>query len=279
MSLSRIAKQLGLIGLMIFGVTGSAFADQPRNWQLGYQEAVTPVMEKITSFHNLLLWITIGITIFVFVLLAIVMIRFNERANPVPRKFTHNTFLEVIWTLGPILVLVGILVPSMQLLRLQDQIPPAEFTIKATGYQWYWGYEYPDQGGFDYLANMVPEDELQDGQPRLLATDNAVVVPVGANVRMLVTAADVIHNWAIPAFGVKMDAVPGRINETWFRADVEGTYYGQCSELCGQRHAFMPIQVEVVSREEFNTWIREQGGTVMTQTTTDEIDVASAIAN
>ncbi len=278
MSLSRIAKQIGLIGLMMFGVTGSALADQPREWQLGFQEAVTPVMTMVTDFHNLLLWIIIGITIFVFALLGIIFVRFNARANPVASTFTHNTMLEVIWTLVPIIILVVITIPSMRLLYLQDVIPEADFTVKATGYQWYWGYQYPDHGGIEYLANMVPTDELQEGQPRLLATDNPVVVPVGATVRLVVTAADVIHNWAMPAFGIKIDAVPGRINESWFRADVEGTYYGQCSELCGQRHAFMPIQVEVVSQEEFQAWILTQGGEMpqVSDAQTETIDVAAA---
>jgi len=274
-SLSRIAKQICLIGLMIIGVTGPALADQPRDWQLGFQESVTPVMTLITDFHNLLLWIITAITLFVFLLLTIVMIRFNERSNPKPSKFTHHTMLEVVWTLVPIIILVVIAIPSMQLLYLQDDLSQQEmdFTIKATGYQWYWGYEYPDHG-VDFLANMVA-----DGEPRLLETDNAVVVPVGATVRVVVTAADVIHNWAVPAFGTKMDAVPGRINETWFRADVEGTYYGQCSELCGQRHAFMPIQVEVVSQAEFDAWVQEQGGTAIAHSEQETIDVAAAIGN
>jgi len=210
-----------------------------------------------------LLWVITIIAVFVLLLMLFVFVRFNNRANPEPQKFSHNTLIEVIWTGVPVLILMLIAVPSLRLLFLEDVIPEADFTIKATGYQWYWGYEYPDQGIGEYFANMVAEEDLQEGQPRLLATDNAVVVPVGATVRVLVTGADVIHNWAMPPFGIKMDAVPGRINETWFRALEEGTYYGQCSELCGQRHAFMPIEVRVVSLNEFNSWVEGQGGTVI----------------
>lgn len=277
-SLTRIAKQTGLIGLMGLGMTAPALADQPRDWQLGFQDAVTPVMVAINDFHNLLLWITIGITLFVFALLAIVFIRFNERANPTPKTFSHNTALEIAWTLVPIFILVGIAIPSMKLLYLQDVIPPAEFTIKATGQQWHWVYEYPDHGGFEFLADMVPEEDLEEGQPRLLTATESVVVPVNATVRVLVTASDVIHNWAMPSFGIKLDAVPGRINETWFRVTEEGTYYGQCSELCGMDHAFMPIQVEVVSQEEFDIWIAEQRelAGLPAEMPTNEIDVAAA---
>ena len=263
MSLSRTLKQIFLIGLMVVGVTGAAYAAGPQDWQMNFQPAVTPVMQQIESFHTLLLWVITIIAVFVLLLMLFVFVRFNNRANPEPQKFSHNTLIEVIWTGVPVLILMLIAVPSLRLLFLEDVIPEADFTIKATGYQWYWGYEYPDQGIGEYFANMVAEEDLQEGQPRLLATDNAVVVPVGATVRVLVTGADVIHNWAMPPFGIKMDAVPGRINETWFRALEEGTYYGQCSELCGQRHAFMPIEVRVVSLNEFNSWVEGQGGTVI----------------
>jgi len=262
-SLSRTLKQIFLIGLMVVGVTGAAYAAGPQDWQMNFQPAVTPVMQQIESFHTLLLWVITIIAVFVLLLMLFVFVRFNNRANPEPQKFSHNTLIEVIWTGVPVLILMLIAVPSLRLLFLEDVIPEADFTIKATGYQWYWGYEYPDQGIGEYFANMVAEEDLQEGQPRLLATDNAVVVPVGATVRVLVTGADVIHNWAMPPFGIKMDAVPGRINETWFRALEEGTYYGQCSELCGQRHAFMPIEVRVVSLNEFNSWVEDQGGTVI----------------
>ncbi len=282
MSLSRTFKQILPIGVLMLVVGGSAFAGEPAQpWQIAFQPAVTPVMEAITGFHNFLLWIITAIAVFVLSLLMYVFIRFNARANPTPQKFSHNTMIEVVWTMIPVLILVAISIPSMRLMFLQDVIPEADFTIKATGYQWYWGYEYPDHGGFGFYANMVPDDELQDDQLRLLATDAPLVVPVNATVRVVVTAADVIHNWAMPAFGIKMDAVPGRINETWFQVSEEGTYYGQCSELCGLRHAFMPIQVEVVSQAEFDAWVLEQGGVAMlpAETQSDSIDVAAAAQN
>ncbi len=273
MSLSRTLKQFCFIGFTFLITAGAAFATGPEPWQMNFQPAVTPVMQETNDFHMLLLWIITAIAAFVLLLMIYVFIRFNARANPEPQQFSHNTLLEVIWTAVPILILVLIAIPSLRLLFLQDVIPEADFTIKTTGYQWYWGYEYPDHGIGEYFANMVPEEALAEGQPRLLATDNPVVVPVGATVRLLVTAGDVLHNWAMPPFGIKMDAVPGRMNETWFQALEEGTYYGQCSELCGQLHAFMPIEVRVVSQREFNTWVRAQGGTVLAQAET--IDVAA----
>lgn len=224
--------------------------------QLGFQEAVTPVMEDIESFHNFLMIIVSGVVIVVSLLLLYVIFRFNKKANPIPSKTSHNTMIEVLWTVVPVLLLVIIAIPSFRLLYKQLVIPPADMTIKATGNQWYWGYEYPDNGDLSFDANMVPDDELE-GRPRLLATDNPVVVPVNATVRVIVTGADVIHAWAVPAFGVKVDAVPGRLNETWFKATKIGTYYGQCSELCGQAHAFMPIEVHVVSQEDFNAWLEK----------------------
>ncbi|MGC6512758.1 MAG: cytochrome c oxidase subunit II [Parvibaculales bacterium] len=235
----------------------TAFAAQPEPWQLGFQPAATDMMSRITSFNNFLLYLMTAITLLVLALMVYVMIRFNAKANPEPSKTSHNTLIEVIWTVVPILILVVIAIPSFRLLYDQVELPEADMTIKATGYQWYWGYEYPDHGDFAFDAIMLEDDELQAGQPRLLATDNAVVVPVNATVRVVVTSADVIHNWAMPAFGNKMDAIPGRLNETWFRAEKTGTYYGQCSELCGIRHAFMPIMVKVVEQEEFAAWVEE----------------------
>lgn len=239
------------------GLIGGALAAQPVPMQMGLQDPATPIMEEIIWFDNFLLYIITAITLFVTALLLIVMVRFNAKANPEPSKTTHNTFLEVVWTVVPVLILIAIAIPSFRLLYHQVEIPEADMTVKAVGYQWYWGYEYPDHGDFAFDSIMLEDDELEAGQPRLLATDTAMVVPVGATVRVIVTAADVIHNWAVPAFGVKMDAVPGRLNETWFRATKTGTFYGQCSELCGVRHAFMPIMVEVVSQEEFAAWVEE----------------------
>lgn len=224
--------------------------------QLGFQAAATPVMEDIESFHHFLMFIVTGVVVVVSLLLLYVIFRFNSKANPTPSKTSHNTAIEVLWTVVPVLLLVIIAIPSFRLLYKQLVIPAADMTIKATGNQWYWGYEYPDNGDLTFDANLVPEDELE-GRPRLLATDNAVVVPVNATVRVIVTGADVIHSWAVPAFGVKVDAVPGRLNETWFKATKTGIYYGQCSELCGQGHAFMPIEVHVVSQEDFNIWLEK----------------------
>ena len=239
----------------VTGFSAAALAAQPYPWQTGFQAAVTPVMEEITSFHNLLLVLIIAITIFVTALMIYVMWRFSAKNNPEPTKTSHNTLLEVIWTAVPIMILVVISVPSLKLLYLEDKAPNAEMTLKVTANQFYWNYEYPDQGGFAFDATMVDDEDLKEGQPRLLTTDEAVVVPVNTEVRVLLAAADVIHAWAVPAFGVKTDAVPGRLNETWFKATKEGTYYGQCSELCGTNHGFMPIMVKVVSKEDFAKWV------------------------
>jgi cytochrome c oxidase subunit II len=213
-------------------------------------------MEQVTSFHNLLLIIITLISIFVLLLLVWVMVKFNERANPNPSRTTHNTTIEVLWTVIPVVILVVIAIPSFKLLYYSDVIPKADMTIKATGNQWYWNYQYPDHGKFSYDANMVDTKDLKPGQPRLLTVDNRIVVPVDTIVRVQVTASDVLHAWAMPAFGVKVDAVPGRLNETWFGpVKKEGVYYGQCSELCGSRHGFMPIAVEVVSKAKFDAWV------------------------
>jgi cytochrome c oxidase subunit II len=231
-----------------------AGSGQPTNWQLGFQQSATPVMDNITWFHDLLLIIITVITLFVLALLAYIVVRFNAKANPTPSKTTHNTLLEVVWTVVPVLILFAIVIPSFKLLFLQLTIPQADLTIKATGKQWFWTYNYPDQK-FEFDSLMVQEKDLKKDQPRLLAVDNEVVVPVNKVVRMQVIGADVIHAWAMPSFGVKIDAVPGRLNETWFKAEREGVYYGQCSELCGKDHAFMPIAVRVVKEADYNSWI------------------------
>jgi len=230
---------------------------QPTPWHIGLQPSVSPVSDQMHNFHNLLLWIITLITIFVLVLLVYVIVRFRASANPVPSKTSHHTLVEVVWTVVPILILIVIAVPSFKLLYFADKAPDAKLTIKAIGHQWYWSYEYPDNGNFTFDANIVQDADLKAGQPRLLTADNVVVVPVNTDVRVLVTAADVIHSWAMPAFAVKKDGVPGRLNETWFRAEREGTFYGQCSELCGQLHGYMPIEVKVVSQEAFAKWVEE----------------------
>lgn len=227
-------------------------------WQMGLQDPVTPIAKQIYSFHTFVNILIIVIALFVLALMIWVMLRYNERANPVPSRTTHHTLLEVAWTVIPVVILVVIAIPSFRLLFAQYDFPKADLTIKATGNQWFWSYEYPDTPGLTVDSLMVEQDSLQPGQPRLLTVDNDVVVPVNKNVIVQVTASDVIHDWAVPAFGIKIDAVPGRLMTTWFRAEKEGTYHGQCSELCGQRHAFMPITVRVVSEDEFKKWVAEK---------------------
>jgi cytochrome c oxidase subunit 2 len=233
-----------------------AGSGQPTNWQLGFQQSATPVMDNITWFHDFLLIVITVITLFVLALLLIIVVKFNARANPTPSRTTHNTLLEVAWTVIPVIILVAIAVPSFRLLFFQLTIPQADLTIKATGKQWFWTYSYPDQK-FEFDSLMVQEKDLKPGQPRLLAVDNEIVVPVNKTVRVQVIGADVIHAWAVPSFGVKIDAIPGRLNETWFKAEREGVYYGQCSELCGKDHAFMPIAVRVVKEADYNSWIEQ----------------------
>src|ERR1041385_6553119 len=229
---------------------------QPHPWQLGLQRGVTPVMDDIIWFHDFLLYLIVAITLFVLGLLVIVVIKFNARANPTPSRPTHNTTIEVIWTVVPVLILVTIAVPSFRLLFYQLNTPKADVTVKATGKQWFWSYQYPDSK-FEFDSLMVQEKDLKPGQPRLLAVDNEMVVPVNKIVKVLTTGADVIHAFAVPSFGIKIDAIPGRLNETWFKAEREGTYYGQCSELCGRDHAFMPITVHVVSDQAYNAWLAD----------------------
>lgn len=231
------------------GAALAATAGQPSPWEYTLQPSASPIMDNITWFHNFLLWIITAITVFVLILLITVAVRFNARSNPVPSKTTHNTLIEVVWTIVPVLILVGIAVPSFRLLFHQLEVPKADLTIKATGKQWYWSYAYPDNGKFEFDSLMVA-----DKQPRLLAVDNEVVVPVNKVVRIQTIGADVIHSFAIPSFGIKIDAIPGRLNETWFKAEKTGIYYGQCSELCGRDHAFMPIAVRVVTQDQFKTW-------------------------
>ena len=234
-----------------------AFANQPKEWQLGFQNPASDGMRDIVNFHNnLLLPIIIAITVFVLFLMLYACVRFRASANPNPSKRTHNVTVEILWTLIPCLILIVMAVPSFKILYKQDTIPKADLTIKAIGYQWYWGYEYPDEN-IIFESYMIEEKDLKADQPRLLTVDHEVVVPVNKVVKVLITANDVLHAWALPSFGVKRDAVPGRINETWFKAEKEGTYYGQCSELCGIKHAFMPITVKVVSEEDYQEWLSE----------------------
>jgi cytochrome c oxidase subunit 2 len=242
--------------LAVFGSGAFAFAQdgQPHPWQLGLQASATPVMDDIIWFHDFLLYLITAITLFVLALLVIVMVKFNARSNPVPSRTTHNTFIEVIWTVVPVLILVAIAVPSFRLLFYELKVPPADVTIKATGKQWFWSYSYPD-AKFEFDSLMTQTKDLKPGQPRLLTVDNEMVVPVNKVVHVLTVGADVIHSFAVPSFGIKIDAIPGRINETWFKAERVGTYYGQCSQLCGRDHAFMPISVRVVTDQEYAAWL------------------------
>ena len=254
-----VLKRLTALAAMVTPgllIGGAAFAGsgQPSPWQLGFQQAATPVMENIVWFHDFLLYLIVAITIFVLALLVIVVVRFNARANPNPSRTTHNTLLEVMWTLVPVIILVAIAVPSFKLLFLELTIPEADVTVKATGKQWYWSYSYPD-AKFEFDSLMLKEGERKADQPRLLAVDNELVVPVNKVIRVQVIGSDVIHAFAVPSFGIKIDAVPGRLNETWFKATREGMYYGQCSELCGRDHAFMPIAVRVVSDRDYTAWL------------------------
>jgi cytochrome c oxidase subunit II len=258
-----------MIMAVLFAVLGApmAFAGtgQPSPWQLNFQGSVTEVMDFIHDFHNWLMVLITLITLFVLGLLIYVMVRFRESRNPIPSKTTHHAGLEVAWTVIPVLILVAISIPSFRLLKLQLVTPTADITIKATGYAWYWGYEFSkESGGVTIEQRILSKGDQSNaiagpnGEPRLLAVDNEVVVPVNKVVKVLVTAADVLHAFAVPSFGIKVDATPGRINETWFKANREGVYYGQCSELCGQYHAFMPIAIRVVSEKKFAAWIDEK---------------------
>ncbi len=244
--------------LLTLFVTNTAFADYPRPWQLGFQEAATPVMERLNDLHNILLVIIFAISIFVFVLLVYTCIRFSKKNNPTPSQNTHNTLLEIIWTAVPVILLVAIAIPSMRFLYFSQKIENAEMTLKIIGNQWYWSYQYPDNGNISFDSYIIKDKDLKPGQLRLLEVDNHVVLPVDTNIRLQLTAADVIHSWAMPSFGTKLDAVPGKLNETWIRVTKTGTYYGQCSELCGVGHGFMPIAVDVVSKEDFAKWVDSQ---------------------
>ena len=256
-SLARLSVMAALLGL---GATAAIAAGtgQPEPWQIAMQNPVTDLARGAHRFHTWLVWIITAISLFVLALLVAIIVKFNEQTNPSPSRTTHNTMLEVAWTIVPVLILVAIAIPSFRLLRAQLIIPKADVVLKAVGHAWYWEYEYPaDQGGFKFDSNMLETKDLKPGQPKLLAVDNEVVVPVGKVVRVQTTAADVLHSWAVPSFGFKLDAIPGRLNEMWFQAQREGIYYGQCSELCGNGHPYMPIAVRVVSEDAYRAWLDE----------------------
>ncbi len=242
----------------LFGFVNLSLADgAPNSWQIGFQDAASPLMEEFTKFHNELLYIIVAVSIFVMLLLAYVVIKFNAKANKVPSKTTHNTFIEIIWTAVPVIILLIIMIPSIKVLKMAEEIPEAELTVKVIGYQWYWGYQYPDNQDINFNSMMIPDNEIKPGEKRLLSVDNPIVLPIDTSIRVQLTSADVIHSWAVPSLGVKKDAVPGRLNETWLKIDKVGTYYGQCSELCGQGHGFMPIEIKAVSKADFKKWVKK----------------------
>ncbi len=232
------------------------WASEPYPWQMNFQKAASPVTQKITAFHDILLIIIGAIAALVCGLLAFIVYRFRASKNPTPLRTSHNVLLEVVWTLLPVVILVGIAIPSWKLIFYLDKTTEPEMTLKVTGKMWLWGYEYPEHE-ITFDSHMIESQDLHSGQLRLLTVDNQVVIPVDTNIRLLFTATDVLHSWTVPAFGVKKDCVPGRLNEAWVRVEREGTYYGQCSELCGKKHGFMPIVVQAVSKEAFKDWIAE----------------------
>ena len=244
-----------LVGLVALAAVG--WAAEPKPWELGMQPPATPVKDRMNDFHNELLVIICLITVFVLGLLLYVMVRFNARRHPVPTQTSHNPLIEILWTVIPVLILVIIAIPSFKLMYYMDRVPNPDMTIKVTGHQWYWSYEYPDQNGLSFDSNLIPDADLKPGQKRLLDVDNPLVVPVGAVIRVYVTGTDVIHSWFVPSFGVQEYAVIGRLNETWMKVEREGVYYGQCNQICGVNHAFMPIKIQALSKDDFQRWLVE----------------------
>ncbi len=265
-------RGLGLLGWvaaitgLVFGIAGSAMAQQkvvgaPHDWQMGFPPSYTPVMERVASLHDLLLVIITLISLFVLVLLIYVVFRFHAARNPVPTTVTHNTVLEIAWTIIPILILVVIAIPSFRLLYFGDKAQDAAMTVKVTGHQWYWQYEYPDQGNFSVESRILTEADrtkMKPDQPRMLAVDNEMVIPAGTTIRLIGTGADVMHGWTVWGFGIKKTVIPGRLNEGWINVPKEGIYFGQCSQICGQDHSYMPIAVRVVSKPDFDAWVAKQ---------------------
>jgi cytochrome c oxidase subunit 2 len=253
-----------LLGLAVAAVAlvavyaGPVLADQPRPWEMGMQESATPVHDRLASLHSLLLVLITVITLFVLGLLLYTIMRFRASRNPAPTRTAHNTTLEVLWTAIPVIILVIIAIPSLRLLYYQDRTHDAQLTLKVTGYQWYWGFEYPDQNNLQVESHLVADEDLQPGQLRLLEVNNRALVPVGTNIRVLVTSNDVIHSFFVPSSGVQVYGIAGRTNETWLNFDRPGVYRGQCNQICGLNHGYMPIVIEAVSREQFDRWVAEQ---------------------
>ena len=245
---------VGLAGATLVGFAGAALAAEPQPWELGFQPAATPITERIHAFHDELLIIITAITIFVMALLLYVIVRFSAKRHPVPSRTSHNSMIEILWTVIPILILVTIAIPSFKLMYYMDEVPKADMTIKVTAHQWYWSYEYPDQKvGFD--SNVIQDKDLKPGQKRLLDVDNPLVVPADTTIRVQITGTDVIHSWFVPSFGIQEYAIIGRLNEAWMRVLKPGTYYGECNQICGVNHAFMPIEVKVLPKDDFQKWL------------------------
>jgi cytochrome c oxidase subunit 2 len=260
----RIVKGLlAVVAGIVFSFTAAPFAwaqgvvGAPQPWEMGMQRSYGPIKDRIIDLHNLILAIITFITVLVAALLVWVMIRYNAKRNPVPSQTSHNTVLEIAWTVIPVLILVVIAIPSFRLIYYQDRTPDPDLTIKVTGHQWYWEYQYPDQGNIDIESRIVHDEDLKPGQIRLLAVDNQLVIPVGKKIRVLTSSTDVIHSFFIPAFGVQRYAIPGRTIETWMEADRIGTFYGECNQICGQDHSRMPISVKAVSEADFKAWVEE----------------------
>lgn len=250
------ARRIGWAAAMVAVSATVAWADRPREWQLGFQDSVTPTQDRLADLHNLLLVIITLITVFVLGLLVYVCLRFRASRNPVPSKTSHHTWLEIFWTAAPVVILVVIAIPSFKLLYFADKAVDPDMTVKVQAHQWYWSYEYPDQQiAFD--SNMIADSDLKEGQLRLLEVDNRMVVPVGKKVQVLVTTSDVMHSFFIPSFGVQIYSTPGRINETWFQVDKAGVYYGQCNQICGLNHSYMPIVVQAMEQAEYDAWLAE----------------------
>jgi cytochrome c oxidase subunit 2 len=255
-AMARAVLVLALAVAGFVAIAAVAGAAEPKPWEIGFQPPATPVKDRLSAFHDdLLMPIITVITVFVLGLLVYVMWRFNQRRNPVPSRTSHNTVIEMLWTVVPVLILVIIAIPSFKLMYYMDRVPNPEMTIKVTGHQWYWSYEYPDQDGLTFDSNIIPEDQLKPGQKRLLDVDNPLVVPADTTIRVLITGTDVIHSWFVPSFGVQEYAIVGRLNESWMKVEHAGTYYGQCNQICGVNHAFMPIKVEAISKDSFQRWL------------------------
>jgi cytochrome c oxidase subunit 2 len=253
----RALAVLSLAAIWIAATAAVAWAEGPRPWEIGMQPPATPVKERLEAFHNELLVIIFLIALFVLGLLLYVIVRFHHSRNPVPTRTSHNTVVEMLWTVVPVVILVIIAIPSFKLMYYMDRVPNPDMTIKVTGHQWYWTYDYPDHGNISFDSNLIPENELKPGQKRLLEVDNPLVVPVDTVIRVYITGTDVIHSWFIPSFGVQEYAVVGRLNETWMKVEHPGVYYGECNQICGVNHAFMPIKVEALAKDEFQHWLAE----------------------